>query len=179
VADLGCGTGNSSIAMAKAYPLVRVDGIDLDVASIEVARAKAHDAGLDDRLKFEVRDAADPELAGTYDLVTAFEVIHDASDPVGALRAMRRLCAPGGAVLVVDERVAEEFTAPGDDIERMMYGFSAVHCLAAAMGDPKSAMTGTVMRPSTLRRYAKEAGYDRVEILPIENEVWRFYRLYA
>jgi hypothetical protein len=80
-------------------------------------------------------------------------------------------------VLVVDERVAEEFTAPGDEVERMMYGFSALHCLAAAMTEG-SAMTGTVMRPDTLRRYAKEAGYARVEVLPIENEVWRFYRLY-
>lgn len=178
VADVGCGTGNSSIAIAKAYPLARVEGIDIDIASIEVARTKARDAGLDDRVKFQVRDAADPKLAGSFDLVTAFEVIHDTSDPVGALRAMRQLCANGGAVLVVDERVAEEFTAPGDEVERMMYGFSALHCLAAAMGDSKSAMTGTVMRPSTLRRYAIEAGYDRLEILPIENEVWRFYRLY-
>ena len=179
VADVGCGTGNSSIAIAKAYPLVRVEGIDLDVASIQAASAKARDASVDDRVTFEVRDAADPALAGSFDLVTAFEVIHDLSDPVGALRAMRRLCAQGGAVLVVDERVAEEFTAPGDEIERIMYGFSALHCLAAAMGDPKSAMTGTVMRPSTLRHYAKEAGYARVDILPIENEVWRFYRLYS
>ncbi len=178
VADVGCGTGNSSIAMAKAYPGVRVRGIDLDAASIEAARANAREAGVDDRVEFEVRDAADPALAGSFDLVTAFEVIHDTTDPVGTLRAMRNLCAKGGAVLVVDERVADEFTAPGNEIERMMYGFSALHCLAAAMGDSKSAMTGAVMRPSMLRRYAKEAGYERVEILPIENDVWRFYRLY-
>jgi SAM-dependent methyltransferase len=178
VADVGCGTGNSSIAIAKAYPLVKVEGIDLDAASIEHARIKARDAGVGDRLKFDVRDAADPALAGSFDLVVAFEVIHDTTDPVGALRAMRKLCARDGAVLVVDERVAEEFTAPGDEIERMMYGFSALHCLAAAMGDPTSAMTGTVMRPSLLTHYAKEAGFGRVEILPIENEVWRFYRLY-
>jgi len=179
VADVGCGTGNSSIAIAKAYPMVRVEGIDLDTASIEVAREKARAAGLGDRVNFEVRDGSDPALAGSFDLVAAFEVIHDVTDPVGALRAMRKLCAKDGAVLVVDERVAEEFTAPGDEIERMMYGFSAVHCLAAAMGDPGSAMTGTVMRPSPLRRYAEEAGFDRVEILPIENEAWRFYRLFT
>jgi 2-polyprenyl-3-methyl-5-hydroxy-6-metoxy-1,4-benzoquinol methylase len=179
VADFGCGSGNSSIAIARAYPLVRIEGIDLDTASIDVARGKAQEAGVGDRVNFDVRDGSDPALAGSFDLVTAFEVIHDMADPVGALRAMRKLCADGGAVLVVDERVAEEFTAPGDDIERMMYGFSAVHCLAAAMGDPRSAMTGTVMRPSTLRRYANEAGFERVEILPIENEAWRFYRLFA
>lgn len=178
VADVGCGTGNSSIAIAKAYPLVRVEGIDLDAASIEHAREKASAEGLGDRVTFEVRDGSEPSLAGKFDLVMAFEVMHDMTDPVGALRAMRGLCADGGAVLVVDERVAEEFTAPGDAIERMMYGFSATHCLAAAMGDTRSAMTGTVMRPSTLRRYAAEAGFAGLEILPIENEVWRFYRLH-
>ena len=177
VADVGCGTGNSSIAIANAYPLVRVEGIDLDQASIDEARDKARAAGVNDRVNFEVRDAGDPSLAGSFDLVIAFETIHDMTDPVGALRAMRKLATEGAAVVVVDERVAEEFTAPGNEIDRLMYGFSAVHCLAAAMGDPRSAMTGTVMRPSTLRRYAREAGFERVEILPIENEVWRFYRL--
>jgi len=156
-----------------------VQGIDLDTASIADARKNAKAARVDDRVTFELRDAGDPALAGSFDLVTAFETIHDMANPVEALRAMRRLCAEGGAVLVVDERVAEEFTAPGDDIERLMYGYSAIHCLVAAMGDPSSAMTGTVMRPSTLRWYAKEAGFDRVDVLPIENETLRFYRLFA
>ena len=178
VADVGCGSGASSIAIARAYPLATIEGIDLDTSSIADARSNAKDAGVDDRVRFEVRDAGDPALAGSFDLVTAFETIHDMANPVGALRAIRGLCADGGVVLVVDERVAEEFTAPGDEVERIMYGFSAVHCLAAAMGDPDSAMTGTVMRPATLRQYANEAGFERVEILPIANEVWRFYRLY-
>ena len=179
VADFGCGTGNSSIAIAQAYPLVTVHGIDLDATSVEQARDKAMKAGLDDRVRFEARDAGDPALAGSFDLVTAFETIHDMTHPVAALRAMRQLCAEGGAVLVVDERVADELVAPGDEMARLHHGFSALSCLAAAMGDPTSAMTGTVMRPATLRRYAHEAGYDRVEILPIENEGWRFYRLFT
>lgn len=179
VADIGCGTGNSSIAIAQAYPLVTVSGLDLDPVSIDEAVRKARAAGLEDRVSFEVRDAADPRLAGSFDLVTAFETIHDMNHPVDALRAMRGLCAAGGAALVVDERVPEEFVAPGEEMDRLHYGFSALSCLAGAMGDPTSAMTGTVMRPSTLRRYAEEAGFARMEILPIENEGWRFYRLYA
>jgi 2-polyprenyl-3-methyl-5-hydroxy-6-metoxy-1,4-benzoquinol methylase len=178
VADVGCGVGNSTIALALAYPLAQVVGIDLDASSIAEARRQADTAGVDHRVTFEHRDAADPALAGQFDLVTAFETIHDMADPVGALRAIRGLAHEDGAVLVVDERVADEFSAPGDELERFMYGFSAVHCLAAAMGDPDSAATGTVMRPSTLRRYAAEAGFARVEILPIETDTWRFYRLY-
>ena len=176
VADVGCGTGWSSIAIAKAYPLIKVDGLDLDEASIEDARRNGIASGVADRVTFEVRDASDPKLAGSYDLVTAFETIHDMSNPVGALKAMRALRKDGGAVVIADEKVAEEFTAPGDDLERFMYGWSAVHCLAVGMG-PQSAGTGTVMRPSRLREYAREAGFAEVEILPIDNDVWRFYRL--
>lgn len=177
VADLGCGTGWSSIAIATAYPLVTVDGLDLDVASIEDARANAKAMRVADRVTFQVRDAADPSLAGSYDLVTAFETIHDMSNPVGALRAMRALTKDGGTVVIADEKVADEFTAPGDERERFMYGWSALHCLPSGMASAPSAGTGTVMRPATLRRYALEAGFADVEILPVESEMWRFYRL--
>src|SRR5207302_589351 len=121
VADVGCGTGWSSIGIAEAYPKVTVEGLDLDSASIKEARHSAGQRGVGDRVKFEVRDAGDPGLAGSYDLVTSFETIHDMAHPVAALRAMRGLVKKGGVVLVVDEKVAEEFTAPGDDLERLMY----------------------------------------------------------
>jgi len=177
VADIGCGTGWSSLAIARAYPKVRVDGLDLDAASIATAQGNAAAAGLSERVTFEMRNAGDPALGGDYDLVTAFETIHDMADPVGALRAMRALAIPVGKVLIADERVAEEFSAPGDDVERLMYGWSALHCLPVGMVESPSAGTGTVMRPATLRRYASEAGFSNVEILPIENDVWRFYLL--
>ena len=109
VADIGTGAGWSSIAIAESYPKVRVDGFDLDEPSIAMANENARDAGVDDRVKFHVRDAADPGLAGQYDLVVAFESIHDMSNPVGALKAMRSLAGAKGAVLVVDERVGESF----------------------------------------------------------------------
>jgi 2-polyprenyl-3-methyl-5-hydroxy-6-metoxy-1,4-benzoquinol methylase len=177
VADVGCGTGWSSIAIANAYPKVEVHGFDLDEPSIARARANAAAEGLSDRVTFAVRDAAYPGLAGRYDLVTAFETIHDMARPVEALRKMRALLAPGGALIVADERVAEQFAAPGDEIERMNYAFSVIHCLPSCMAETPSAATGTVIRPSTMRKYAHEAGFREVQILPIENDFWRFYRL--
>ena len=99
------------------------------------------------------------------------------SRPVEALRAMRSLVGENGTVIVVDERVGESFVAPGDEIERLYYGFSILHCLPVGMAEQPSAGTGTVMRPGTLRRYAAEADFAGVEDLPIENEMWRFYRL--
>jgi 2-polyprenyl-3-methyl-5-hydroxy-6-metoxy-1,4-benzoquinol methylase len=179
IADLGCGAGWSSIGMAQSYPKVVVDGFDSDQASVELARGNATAAGLADRVKFHVRDAGSPELAGRYDLVTAFECLHDMAQPVGALRVMRHLAGDRGAVLVVDERVGDVFTAAGSDVEWMMYGWSILHCLPVGKAETPSAETGTVLRSGTLRHYAEEAGFRRVEVLGIENLFFRFYRLYA
>jgi 2-polyprenyl-3-methyl-5-hydroxy-6-metoxy-1,4-benzoquinol methylase len=179
VADIGMGLGRSSIAIANAYPNVQVDGFDLDEASVLAARQIAAAAGVDDRVTFHVRDAGDPAIAGRYDLACAFECIHDMSNPVATLRAMRRLVGDGGTILIADERVADSFTAPGDDVERFMYGFSILHCLPVGMVDQPSVGTGTVMRQSTMRGYAEAAGCQNVEILPIEHDFFRFYRLTA
>jgi SAM-dependent methyltransferase len=178
VVDIGCGYGWSSIGIARGYPRVQVDGFDLDEPSIERARENARQYGVADRVRFHVRDAGDPALAGQYDLVTAFECLHDMSNPVEALRTMRRLAGERGTVLVVDERVGDTFTARGNDVEWMMYGWSILHCLPVGMVEPPAAGTGTVMRADTLRRYAMEAGFCSVEILPIDNFFFRFYRLH-
>lgn len=175
IADVACGTGWSTIALARAYPAAEVHGLDLDRASIELARANAAAEGLE--IPLEVRDAADPSLSGRYDLVTCFEAIHDMARPVDALSGMRKLLADGGVVLVGDERVAEKFSVPGNEVERLMYGFSLFHCLAVGREEQPSAATGTVMRPDTLRQYAEEAGFTTVEVLAIDNDFWRFYRL--
>ena len=82
-------------------------------------------------------------------------------------------------MLIVDEKVGDAFSAPADEIERFMYGYSLFHCLPGAMDGENPAGTGTVMRQSTFRRYADEAGYQSVEILPIAHDFFRFYRLTA
>jgi 2-polyprenyl-3-methyl-5-hydroxy-6-metoxy-1,4-benzoquinol methylase len=177
VADVACGTGWSSIAMARAYPRITVEGFDLDEAAIEQATRNAHEEGVADRVTFRAADAADPGFSGRYDLATIFEALHDMSRPVEALRASRSLLDQGGWVLVADELVGEDFSIEAGDRERYVYAWSVVSCLPDAMGDPDTAATGAVMRPSTLRAYALEAGFQQVEVLPIETEFWRFYRL--
>jgi SAM-dependent methyltransferase len=177
VADLACGGGRSSLAIARAYPRVRVDGIDLDAASIELARANLAGSGLEDRVAFVHSNAG--EVEGRYDLVTIFEALHDMAHPVDVLRTAAAMLADGGSVLVADERVADAFTAPADAAERLTYGFSVTHCLPVGRTEPGSAATGAVMRAGTLRRYATAAGFTRVDVLDIESDVWRFYRLRA
>ncbi len=176
VADIGCGFGYSCVGIAQGYPDAHVDGYDLDRESVEAARDIVADAGLEERVTIHHRDAADSEIDGDYDLVTAFECIHDMSDPVGALETMRRLAGDDGTVIVMDERTGETF-AEANDIEPILYGFSVLHCLPVGMADQPSAATGTVMRADTLQSYAEEAGFSRFDVLPIENFFFRFYRL--
>jgi len=178
VADVACGAGWSSIAIARAYPKVSVDGLDVDEESVALASRNVDESDVADRVTVQARDAGDPELAGSYQLVTLFEAVHDMSRPVEVLRSLRELVADDGAVIVMDERVADAFTAPGDEIERIMYTYSVLCCLPVGRSEQPSAATGTVMRADTLRRYASEAGFAEVEVLPIEHETFRFYRLH-
>ncbi|WP_405067714.1 methyltransferase domain-containing protein [Kribbella sp. NBC_01510] len=177
VADFACGTGWSSIAMAQAYPRITVHGLDLDEDAIAAASRHAEETGLADRVRFSVADAADPAYSGPFYLVTILEALHDMPRPVAALRSARAMLAPGGSVLIADELVEDEFTAPASELERYHYGWSLMSCLPDAMGDPESAATGALMRPETLRRYAAEAGFQETRILPFHTPLFRFYRL--
>lgn len=176
VADVGCGLGWSSIGIARAYPDATVDGYDIDGPSIEQARVYAAEAGVADRVRFHLTDVGDLE-AGGYDVALALECVHDMPDPVSVLAAMRSMTKPTGTVIVMDERVGDTFTGEPDPIEQLYYGFSLICCLPDGRNAVESVATGTVMRRPTLERYATEAGFAGVEVLPIDNEIFRFYRL--
>jgi SAM-dependent methyltransferase len=179
IAEFGCGVGWDSIGIAHAYPLVRVDGFDLDGPSIAQAQANAVVAEVADRVTFQVRDAGDPTLSGSYDLVLAIFTVHDLPRPVEVLRIMRRLAGNRGMVLVCDPKAGESFAddlAAPDDF-RGNYAAGVVHCLPVGMFDQPSAATGIIMRPATLRRYAQDAGFRNIEVLPIEAKFFSVYRL--
>jgi 2-polyprenyl-3-methyl-5-hydroxy-6-metoxy-1,4-benzoquinol methylase len=179
IADVACGTGWSTLALARGYERARVDGLDLDEGSIATANGRLADEPADvaGRVTFQARDANDPGLAGQYDLAVILEAVHDMSRPVDVLRAVRGLLRPDGALLVADEKVAERFTAPGDAVERVMYSYSVLLCLPNGLADQPSAGTGTVLRPDALRSMAAEAGFRSVSVLPIAHDTFRFYRL--
>ena len=177
VADVGCGAGWSTLAMAKAFPQADVVGIDADPASVYDAQrnAAAHDIDV----RFEIRAAEAVTDEGPFDLVLVLEALHDMARPDKALRAIREALAPGGSVLVADEKVGDHFHAPADDLERLMYGWSIVHCLPVAMADQPSAAIGTVIRADAVRALAMAAGLPRVEIVPVDGGFFRLYRLRA
>jgi len=179
VLDAGCGVGWSAITLAKAYPQAQVHGVDMDEASIAEARENAAAAGVADRVTFEVANAAAvaaPAGPG-FDLACIFEALHDMGEPIEALRQIRGALVSGAPVLIGDERVSDEFTAPAEEIERLQYAFSVLHCLPATMAESTAVASGTVLRAPTVRRWAEQAGFSSVEILPIENDFWQFYRL--
>jgi 2-polyprenyl-3-methyl-5-hydroxy-6-metoxy-1,4-benzoquinol methylase len=175
VADVGCGAGWSSIAVARAFPNATVIGFDADAASIADARANAAARQVD--VQFQTTDAATIAEAGRFDLILVLEALHDMSRPADVLQSLGRALAPGGSVLIADEKVADRFRAPGDEIERLMYGWSIVHCLPVALSESPSAAIGTVIRSDTVRELARAAGFGRVDVLPVDAGFFRLYRL--
>jgi SAM-dependent methyltransferase len=168
--DLACGQGWSTAAVARAFPNADVLGIDSDPASIEDARSiDGHGA------RFECQDAATLD-ADSFDVALVLEALHDLARPVEVLAAVRRALTEQGVLLVADEAVAPSFTAPGDGIERMMYGWSITHCLPASLVETGSAGIGTAIREQTVRELALQAGFSAVEVLDVDGG---FFRLYA
>jgi len=177
VADVACGTGWSSIELARAYPKLQVDGYDPDLPSIQLAQRNLAGSGVEDRVRFHAEDGRSARSGEGYDLVTIFEAIHDMARPVDVLANARALLAPGGTALIADEKVAHDFHAPADTLEQLMYGYSVLFCLPTARDEQPSAATGTAIRPHIMHAYATEAGFSRAQVLPIDNDLWRFYLL--
>jgi SAM-dependent methyltransferase len=175
VADVGCGAGWSTNAIARAFPKADVIGFDADEASIVDARANA--VAQQVAVRFEARDAVAIADHGPFDLIVVLEALHDMARPADVLRSLRQTLAPEGCILVADEKVADTFHAPGDDIERLMYGWSIVHCLPVSLAEPPSAAIGTVIRVDKIRELAGAAGFVRVDVLPVDAGFFRIYRL--
>jgi SAM-dependent methyltransferase len=173
--DIGCGAGWSTLALAHAYPNASFTGFDVDAPSSEMAKANAAAAGVADRVTFTTEDVGTNQHEA-YDVAFAFECIHDMPRPVGVLQAMHAMVHEGGIAVVMDEAVGEEFKGEGDEVERLMYGFSLLVCLPDGLSSQPSVGTGTVLRPSQLTSLATEAGFAETTSLT-EAGFFRFYEL--
>jgi SAM-dependent methyltransferase len=170
---VGCGHGWSTIALARAYPAAEVIGYDVDEPS--VAEARGHAAGTG--VRFVHGDAVAVAGEGWFDAILVLEALHDMARPIDVLAACRKALVPDGTLIVVDEKVAPRFTAPGDVIERLMYGWSISHCLPAALAEQPSAALGTVLREDTVRELAAAAGFASVQVVPVDAGFFRVYRM--
>jgi 2-polyprenyl-3-methyl-5-hydroxy-6-metoxy-1,4-benzoquinol methylase len=161
VADVGCGFGTSSVLVAQAYPRTTVAASDTHAESIVQARKKAADAGVADRVTFEVAGAH--TFSGTgYDLVQMFDVLHDLGDPLGAARRVRQALAPDGTWLLVEPYVADRVEDTFTPVGRAYYNASVFLCTANALSQPGGFALGAQATESTLRPILAEAGFTRV-----------------
>ncbi len=160
VADIGCGYGASTILLAEAYPAATVVGFDYHVGSIEQARKRAEQAGLADRVSFEVGTAQD-FTGSAYDLVCVFDALHDMGDPVAAARHIRESLAPDGTWLLVEPMAGETLSDNVNPVGRIFYSVSTAVCTPSAQAQPGGYALGSQVPDSTWRDLLTGAGFSR------------------
>ena len=160
VADIGCGLGASTILLAQEYPNSRFTGSDYHDQSIEIARKRAGDAGVADRVSFEVASAASFSGSG-YDLAATFDCLHDMGDPLAAARHIRQALKPNGSWLVVEPFAADEVAGNLNPVGRMYYSFSTLLCVPNALSQPGGYSLGAQAGEAAIRQVTTEAGFTR------------------
>ena len=160
-ADLGCGHGSSTLLLANAFPASEIVGFDYHPASVDVARKRAVEAGLADRVSFDVASASD--FPGTdYDLVTIFDALHDMSDPLGAAEHVREVLKGDGTLLLVEPMAGDRVEDNLNPVGRLYYGASTVLCVAHSMSaEPRTAL-GAQAGEARLTELLHDAGFGSV-----------------
>ncbi len=160
VADVGCGHGASTVIMARAFPNSTFVGFDYHEPSIKIARERALDAGVDDRVRFEVGSATEFTGSG-FDLVTTFDALHDMGDPVGAARHVRDAMAPDGTWMVVEPMAGDTVSDNLNPVGRAYYGFSTLLCTPSSLAQDVGLALGTQAGPARIRDVVTTAGFTR------------------
>lgn len=160
VADVGCGHGASTVLMARSFPRSTFIGSDYHEGSITVARQRAEQAGVADRVRFEVAPATE-FTGGGYDLVTTFDALHDMGDPVGAARHVRASLADDGTWMIVEPMAGDRVEDNLNPIGRAYYGFSTLLCTPASLSQDVGLALGTQAGPARIRDVVTTAGFGR------------------
>jgi SAM-dependent methyltransferase len=170
VADIGCGNGQAILILAEAYPRSQFIGYDNYELAAANARKRAADAGVDGRVRYELRDVV-TGIPGRYDLITVFDTVHDMVDPVGALRALRQALAPDGVLLWTEFNVSGDLTenlANPLNLAKFTYSASTLYCMTTSLSQGGAGI-GTCMGPRKAEELAQEAGFGSFRRLPIED----------
>jgi 2-polyprenyl-3-methyl-5-hydroxy-6-metoxy-1,4-benzoquinol methylase len=168
VADVGCGGGKALIKLAEAFPKSKYVGYDAFEGQLARARENAKQAGVGDRVRLELLDVA-KGLPEQYDLITTFDVIHDAVDPRGLMKAIREGLKPDGTYLMLEINSADDPAQNVGPIASMFYGFSIFYCMTTSLAHGGEGL-GTVGLPEAkVRELSTEAGFSSVRRLPFED----------
>jgi 2-polyprenyl-3-methyl-5-hydroxy-6-metoxy-1,4-benzoquinol methylase len=160
VADVGCGHGASTILMAQAFPNSTFVGSDYHEGSIETARRRAQEAGVADRVRFDVAPAAGYRGDG-YDLVTMFDCLHDMGDPVGAARHVRGTLKPDGVWMIVEPNAGDRVEDNLNPVGRAYYGFSTLLCTPASLSQEVGLALGAQAGEARIGDVVRAGGFTR------------------
>ena len=160
VADVGCGHGSSTILMAQAFPESTFIGFDYHPESIATARTRALEAGVSERVSFQVAPAAAYPGVG-FDLVTMFDCLHDMGDPVGAARHVRETLAPDGTWMVVEPAAGDRVEENLNPVGRAYYGFSTLLCTPASLSQEVGLALGAQAGEARIRDVVLAGGFTR------------------
>jgi SAM-dependent methyltransferase len=160
IADVGCGHGASTVLLAQSFPSATVVGFDHHPASIDIARKRAAEAGVADRVRFDVASAQDFPGEG-YDLVCIFDALHDMGDPAAAASHIRTALDPDGTWLLVEPMAGDDVEANANPVGRIFYAASTCICTPAAQSQPGGYALGAQVPEAALAELATGAGFGR------------------
>jgi SAM-dependent methyltransferase len=178
VADVGCGRGRALIELARRFPASRFTGFDVYGPNIAKARANADAAKVGDRVRFVELDASDG-LPERYDLVTTFDVVHDAVDPRALLAAIRRALGAGGTYLCLEMACAERLEENKGPMATLFYGVSVMYCMTTSLAHGGAGLGTCGLSEPRLRAMAREAGFGDVRRIEIDNPFNTLFALRA
>lgn len=168
VADVGCGRGRALVKLAQTFPASRFVGYDIFSPSLDRGRELARAQGVEDRVRFEQRDAADG-LPETYDVLFTFDVIHDAVDPPGILRSIRSALRPGGRYVCLDINASHRLEENAGPLGAMFYSFSVLYCMTTSLAHHGAGLGTCGFNEKTVRELSAQAGFGEVRRVPLEN----------
>lgn len=176
VADVGCGRGRALIKLASTYPGSEFVGFDIFPPTVERARSNAKSAGVEDRVRFEALDVSDG-LPEKFDIITTFDVIHDAPDPLGMLRTIRSALNDDGAYVCLDINCSDKLEENEGPLGSMFHGFSVMYCMTTSLSLNGAGLGTLGFHEHKVEELSHEAGFSSVRKLPLENPFNNIYEI--
>lgn len=176
VADVGCGRGRALIKMAQTYPGSRFAGYDAYLPNAEKATANAAAAGVAGRVTFHHHDVAQG-LPQQYDVITTFDVVHDAVDPLGLLRAIRKALRPDGVYVCLDINCSDKLEENAGPLGALFHGFSVLYCMTTSLAGGGAGLGAVGFHERKVREMCAEAGFKSVRRVPLENPFNNLYEV--